>query len=63
LNYEKIRGLTALRRFFHTPHGSAAFHGGVLRITQKDLYVRTTIAMVPVHHSPIDAPPWQAALP
>ena len=59
-------------------HGSAAFHGGVsrpppmvlppsmaafLRITQKDLHVRTTIIMVPFHRLPIDAPPWQAALP
>ena len=33
-------------------HGSAAFHGGVLHITQKDLYIRTTIAMVPFHHLP-----------
>ena len=44
-------------------HGAAAFHGGVLPITQKNLYVRTAIAMVPFHLLPIDAPPWQAALP
>src|SRR5208337_5420090 len=43
------------------PHGSVTFHGGVLRITQKGLYVRTTIAMVSFHHLPIDAPPWKAA--
>jgi hypothetical protein len=43
--------------------GSAAFHGNVLLSTQKDLYVRTTIAMASFHHLPIDAPPWQAALP
>ncbi|MFZ0930397.1 MAG: hypothetical protein WAN11_17460 [Syntrophobacteraceae bacterium] len=34
---------------------SAAFQGGVLCITQKGLYVRTTIAMAPFHHLPIDA--------
>jgi hypothetical protein len=44
------------------PYGSAVFHGGVLRIAQKGLYVRTTIAMVLFHHLPIDAPPWKAAL-
>jgi hypothetical protein len=44
-------------------NGGAAFHGGVYRITQKDLYVRTTIAMAPFHHFPIDAPPWKASLP
>jgi hypothetical protein len=38
-----------------SPHGSAAFHGGVLRIAQKGLYVRTAIAMVPFHLLPIDA--------
>jgi hypothetical protein len=43
--------------------GSAVFHGGVLRIMQKGLYARTTIAMVPFHHLPIDAPLWKAALP
>jgi hypothetical protein len=32
---------------------AAAFHGGVLRITQKGLYVRTTIAMAPFHHLPM----------
>jgi hypothetical protein len=26
-----------------SPHGSAAFHGGVLRIAQKGFYVRTAI--------------------
>jgi hypothetical protein len=29
----------------------------------KGFYVRTTIAMVPFHRLPIDAPPWKAALP
>jgi hypothetical protein len=43
--------------------GSAVFHGGVLRIAQQGLYVRTTIAKVLFHHLPIDAPPWKAALP
>jgi hypothetical protein len=41
-------------KILSSPHG-AAFHGGVLRITQKSLYVRTTIAMTPFHHLPIDA--------
>jgi len=38
------------RRFFDVEE-----HGGVLRITQKGLYVRTTIVMAPFHHLPIDA--------
>ena len=33
---------------------SAAFHGGVLRITQKGLHVRTTIATTHFHRFPID---------
>jgi hypothetical protein len=40
-----------------SPNGRAAFHGGVLRITQKRLYARTAIAIAPLHHLPISAPP------
>ena len=43
-----------------SPCGSAVFHGDVLRITQKGLYARTTIATVSFHYLPIDAPPWKA---
>ena len=44
----------------HRRHGEPALwlrrlYGGVLRITQKGHYVRTTIAMAPLHHLPIDA--------
>jgi hypothetical protein len=57
--YQLIRRLPRRRPPYHD--GSAAFHGGVVRITQKGLHVRTAIAMVPFHHLPIDTPPWKAS--
>ena len=48
-----------------SPKNKSSPHGGVLRIAQKGLYVRITVAMVPfhLHHLPFDAPLWKAALP
>ena len=43
-----------------SPKNKSSPHGGVLGIAQKGLYVRTTIAMVPFHRLPIDAPPGKA---